>query len=625
MEKLYNVLYVINNNDSVNQRFLSKILGLSIGNINSIIKILEEKGYISIEKISGKNMYIITNDGLNFLSEKLHKEQSKKIKLHSEKSKKVKQAVILAAGEKDIFEKPVGFLPIGEKSIIERQIDLLEQHEIEKIVIVVGYKSEYYEEYAKDKGNIVLVKNDRYKWTGTMESLSLVKDIIDDDFILLENDMVFEERAIKEILNSKDRDCMVITSESGSGDEALVEIRDGYVYRMSKDVHQFNKIDGEMIGISKISYKVFNKMLDQFKYNKNPYLNYEYAVMDIGRECNIGYIKIDDLVWGEIDSIKHYDYFKKSVYNRLLRKEEEIKINNIKDKLVEILFINPEDIIDISSAGGMTNKNYKVNIKGNYYILRMPGTGTEDLINRVNENNNVHLVDYLGIDSKITYFNEESGIKLSEFIENAETLNSQTSKREDNMELTTSILRKLHTSNIEFKNEFNVFDEINRYERLLEDVECDIYEDYAKVRETVISLKNDLDSIGVELKPCHNDTVPENFIKDDKGRIYLIDWEYSGSNDPMWDLAAHILECNFSSDEEELFLQKYFEKKDIEEKYKTKILIYKILQDFLWSIWTIVKESKGDNFGSYGLDRYNRAKQNILKMNNAIGDKIYAK
>lgn len=618
MEKLYKILYIINNEKEVNQRYLSSKSNISIGGVNSIIKNLEEQEYLNIEKRNGKNIYIITKKGLDFLEKKLQQEHSKKIKLHYEDSKKVKQAVILAAGEKKVFEKPVGFLDIGDKKIVERQVELLEQNGIEKIAIVVGYKSEYYAEYAKNKNNIVLVKNDRYKWSGTMESLSLTKDVIDDDFLLIENDMVFEERAIKEILDSKDRDCMVITSESGSGDEALVEIRDGYVYKMSKDVHQFNKIDGEMIGISKISYKVFDKMLAQFKNNKNPYLNYEYALMDIGRECNIGYIKIDDLVWGEIDSIKHYEVFKKSIYNRLLRKEQEIKINSIKDQLVQILDINPEDIHDIVSAGGMTNKNYKVNIKGRYYILRMPGTGTQDMISRSNENNNVHLVDSLGIDSKITYFDEETGIKLSEFIEDAETLNSQTAKREDNMELTASILKKLHTSHIKFENEFNVFNEIEKYERLLEEANGVYYSDYSYVREEVISLKDILERVGIELRPCHNDTVPENFIKDNNGRIYLIDWEYSGSNDPMWDLAAHILECGFSKDEEELFLQKYFEKDNVEEKYKQKILIYKICQDFLWSIWTIVKEAKGDDFGSYGLDRYNRSKENLLEIDKYI-------
>lgn len=82
----------------------------------------------------------------------------------------------------------------------------------------------------------------------------------------------------------------------------------------------------------------------------------------------------------------------------------------------------------------------------------------------------------------------------------------------------------------------------------------------------------------------------------------------------MWDLAAHMLECDFSEDEEELFLQKYFGSSVIEDRYKTKILIYKICQDFLWSIWTIIKEARGDDFGSYGIDRYNRARKNLYEI-----------
>lgn len=528
-------------------------------------------------------------------------------------NKKVTQAVILAAGKKEEFGKPVAFLEINEKLIIDRFMDILSENGIEKVIIVTGYKSQYYEEYAKNRNNIVLVKNNKYKWTGTMTSLAMVKDIIDDDFLLLENDMVFEERAIKEILKSKHKDCMIITSESGSGDEALVEIRDGYVYRMSKDIHQFNKIDGEMIGISKISYEVFEKMLEQFKHNINPYLNYEYMLMDIGREYKIGYHKIDDLVWSEIDSMKHYDRFIHRTYNKLLRKEQEIKISTIKDKLIKILEVDNDDIEEIFPAGGMTNKNYLVNITGDKYILRMPGNGTESMINRVNEKHNSTLANELDLDTDILYFDEVSGIKISKLIEDAETINSQTAKREENMELIASILRKLHNSGVEFKNEFNVFKEVEKYEYLLEKAKGKNFDDYKEVRDKVMNLENELEILGIDLRPCHNDTVPENFIKG-KDSIYLIDWEYSGINDPMWDLAAHIIECDFDEDEEELFLQKYFNTDYIEEKYKRKILIYKICQDFLWSLWTNIKEAKGDEFGSYGIDRYNRAKENLLKL-----------
>lgn len=609
--KEYKILKYINENKNITQRDISKSLRISIGNVNSIIKKMEKKDLIEIKKHSNKQEYKITKRGFEELEERIKENKLEKISINNDGNKKIKQAVILAAGEKKIFKKPVSFLDLEDGKIIDRFINILKLNGIEKIVIVTGYKSEYFEEYVKDK-NIILVKNEKYKWTGTMHSLAMVKDVINDDFILLENDMIFEESAIEQILKDKNRNCMLITSESGSGDEALVEIRDGYVYKMSKDIHQFNKIDGEMIGISKISYEVFNKMLELFKDNKNPYLNYEYALMDIARDYKVGYIKPDNLVWTEIDIQEHYERAIKYIYPKLKRKEKEIKVNNIKNLLCEVLNISSEVIDKVEPIGGMTNKNFKVSMNNEDYILRIPGSGTEEMISRYSEKNNTLVASELNLDTDMIYFNEESGVKLAKYIKNSETITPKSAKRENNMIEITNILRKLHTSNATFINKFDVFEKIEEYEVLLKEVNGSNFEDYDYVKNKVLNLKDTLNDIGIKNVPCHNDTVPENFVKD-RERIYLIDWEYSGMNDPMWDLAAHCLECEFNEDEEELFLNLYFNK-SVEEKYRTKILIYKICQDFLWSIWTNIKEAKGDNFGTYGEDRYNRAKENLKKL-----------
>lgn len=606
----YSILKYINENENITQRNMSKALDISVGNINSAIKSMELENLIEVERKSNKQLYSLTKNGFEYMEKYIQKNKLEKISIHKNEEKKISQAVILAAGEKDVFKKPVSFLDLEDGKIIDRVIDILNNNGIEKIVIITGYKSEYFKVY-ENNPNITLVKSERYKWTGTMYSLSLAKDHISDDFILIENDMIFEERAIEELLKNKHRDCMLITSESGSGDEALIEIRDGYVYKMSKDMHQFNKIDGEMIGISKISYDVFNKMLDLLKENKNPYLNYEYALMDIARDYKIGYIKPDNLVWTEIDNEDHYYRAIKYVYPKLKRKEEEIKVNNIKLMLSDSLKIDIDDINSIEAVGGMTNKNYKVTINMEKYILRIPGNGTEAMINRQSEKYNTKIVSELGLDAEMLYFNEFNGIKLCKYINNAETINPKTAKREENMKLTTNILKKLHWSGSTFENEFNVFDKIREYEILLEENGGKKFNDYFEVRDKVFKLKDTLEHYGIDLKPCHNDTVPENFVKDEN-RIYLIDWEYAGMNDPMWDLAAHILECDFNEDEEELFLDIYFEN-NMNEIHKAKILIYKICQDFLWSIWTNIKEANGDNFGTYGQDRYNRAKYNLKK------------
>lgn len=611
----YRFLKIINEIEGITQRDIAEALELSIGKVNSFIKELIEEEIIYIEKIARKPYYKLTPKGFNMLEKHIAENKKDKINLHERKFKAIKQAVVLAAGNNVNFDKPVGFLRVEDITIFKRTVSILRENGIEKIVVVTGYRSEFYEEIEKEL-DIVLVKNSKYKWTGTMSSLALVKDYIDDDFILVENDLVFEERAIIEVINKKVRDCILITNESGSKDEAFVEIRDGHIFKISKDIHMLHKIDGEMIGISKISYEFFQRMLQDFEsYNRNPYLNYEYALLDVGRNIFIDYVKIDDLVWAEIDTKEHYVNVVNYVYPRIKRKEIEVKTLKLRHYLSEVLEVSLESIGDIIPAGGMTNKNYKVAIENKNYILRIPGAGTEEMINRIEEKANSKLAHELNLDTKILFFDEVSGIKVSEFIENAETLNATTAKREENMKLTSAILRTLHNSGIKLNNTFNVFDKILHYENLLKKANGDNFEDYYEVKEKVMYLQEMLKKLDVELKSCHNDCVPENFVKSGSERIYLIDWEYSGMNDPMWDLAAHSIECGFSEDDEELYLQYYFECMP-EEKYLKRILIYKICQDFLWSIWTNIKEAKGDDFGTYGIDRYNRAKTNLKKIYN---------
>lgn len=607
-EEYLRLLSIINNDKNLSQRGLAKKACVSIGKANNMIKRLMEKEYIHIEKSGKKLCYILSEDGISLLEESFKDNYLKKIILHEGGRKVIKQAVILAAGEREEFSIPVGSLPLPNEAIVERALNILEINGIKDIIIVTGYKSEYYEELAKRRG-VKTVKNPRYKWTGTMPSLACAKDFIKDDFLLIESDLIFEERLIEEVINTPKRDLVVITNESGSGDEAFVEIRKGHLFKMSKDKHQLNKIDGEMIGVSKLSLDVFNKMMEEFKYNTNPYLNYEYSLLDVSRNYDIGYLKLDDIIWGEVDNKEHYEKVTKRIYPRIKRRDDQAKEANIKASIVKALDIDENEISNIIPSGGMTNKNYKVNIKDETYVLRIAGAGTDDMINRVEEKRNSILASSLNIDTEILYLDEFSGLKIAKFIENAETLTGESAKKEENMRLTTDILKRLHTSGLKFENTFDVFEKIELYEKLLEKAKGKNFEDYYEVKEKVMKLQYLLKELDVEILASHNDTVPENFVKNEN-RIYLIDWEYSGMNDPMWDLAAHSLECNFSKKDEELFLNIYFNGEP-EEKFKKRVLIYQICQDFLWTTWTNIKEAKGDDFGSYGVDRYNRAKKNL--------------
>jgi thiamine kinase-like enzyme/choline kinase len=525
---------------------------------------------------------------------------------------KVNHAVILAAGGRKPFDVPVGFLEIEDSTIIERIISILNANGINKITIITGFKKEYYEELS-EKRNLNLVFSEKYKWTGTMHSLALAKEFIDGDFLLIESDMVFEERAITHLLNHPNPNCMLITSESGSGDEVLVEVRNNYIYKISKDLHQLNKIDGEFIGLSKISKETFLNMIEEFKFNKNPYLYYEYSLLNMIHKHDIGYEKIDDLVWTEIDTNEHYNNLQYYIYPKLKRKELEVKEKQVQDILSEVLSVEPAFIHNIEKLGGLTNNNFKVKIHDKEYVVRIPGTGTEKIINRQNEKANSSIAYQIGLDSRSIYFNEYTGLKITEYIPNAETLNPTTAKREDNMKLIADALKTLHSNNRMFNHNFDPFVETEFYEKALLDAKGKLYVDYLEQKAIFMRLKETLSELDIENVACHLDALPENFIKSGEDKMYLIDWEYSGNYDSLWDVAAVSLECGYSEDEDELFFKKYFGSKPTDQQ-RTKIEIHKIMQDMYWSMWSAAKAALGDPFlAEYSLNRYNRGKANLSK------------
>ena len=272
----------------------------------------------------------------------------------------------------------------------------------------------------------------------------------------------------------------------------------------------------------------------------------------------------------------------------------------IKEKISSLLS-REEEVLSVEQLGGMTNQNYLVKTTNKQYIVKFFGKGTEKLINRQDEKYNLELLKDLDLDVKNYLFDIEAGIKVNKYIESAITLDSTSIKTK--FDKIAPILQTIHASGKELRGEFAPFEEIKKYESLIE--EKIPYANYEAVRKEVFSLEKRLADLGVDRKSCHIDLVPENFIESPQGRLYLIDWEYSSMNDPMWDLAALFLESEFTRQEEEDFLSHY-ESEQTPVSHE-KIAIYKILQDAIWSLWTVYKEEQGADFGDYGVSRYQRA------------------
>ena len=316
MDVEFKLLKMIHESSSISQRKLSRASNVSLGKVNKELKNFEDKGYIIINRDTKSISYKLTSKGIEHLENYIEIYNKTKLQVTpNDKYKKINKAVILAAGSQKGFSCPPTLLKIGETTFLNRIISLLRKNEITDIIVVGGYEINNLKSYL-DK-DIKLLYNERYNETGSMFSLQLARDIIKDDFLLIESDLIFEEKILKDIISSEYRDCACITNADMVGDELYVEIRDNLIYKLSKDIRQFNSIDGKFMGITKISSELFSLMLNEYKDNKNPLINYEYTLLDVARKYNINYIFIEDLIWGEVNNLKEYEYVKDFIYKKI--------------------------------------------------------------------------------------------------------------------------------------------------------------------------------------------------------------------------------------------------------------------------------------------------------------------
>ncbi|MCM1142128.1 MAG: phosphotransferase, partial [Muribaculum sp.] len=515
-------------------------------------------------------------------------------------------AVILAARKEKDSTVPYPLIPFGDGvCLMDRNIAILRECGITNIIIVAGFRWEMFDRYRQD--GITIGYNKDYEFTASMGSLAECRTFIKSDFLLVESDTFFERCVVERLSEVMAGNCLTMTEESGSGDECFVETKHGFVSKITKDRHRVVNFEGEMIGVSRISLKTFKDMLNSWDDSSNPYLNYEYLLMDVTEPLDRPCLKFPNLIWGDVDCQEDFKKLKNGLYRSLRRKEDPYDDENLRQHLLAIFPDSNVSEAEISKIGGMSNKNFKVSLAGKRYVLRVPGNGSEGMVERSNEEYNASEACKLGINPPIRYFNSSTGIKLADFVDGAETLNAATVQRHGNMRKIADIYRTLHESHIRLRNEFNIFHEIEKYDRLIQKVGTEMYPGWEIVRPQVMALESYLNTLGVDLKPCHNDALYENFIKASDGTIYLIDWEYSGMNDPMADFAALFLEADFEKENEDYILDKYFNG-NIPADARMKILCYQILWDYLWAQWTVIKEKKGDDFGTYGIDRFNRAK-----------------
>tara|TARA_Y100001972_G_C7665355_1_gene336228 strand:+ start:3567 stop:4238 length:672 start_codon:yes stop_codon:yes gene_type:complete len=214
-------------------------------------------------------------------------------------------------------EIPKGLLQVGKEKLVERSVRILQSKGIENIILGTGYLSDQYEAFAKKHGFVTYINED-FATTGSFHTLCCGKEIIKENFLLLESDLLYDSAAIQSILDAKEKDVILCSGFTQSNDEVYVEALDGYLKNLSKDPTALNHVDAELVGIWKISQSLYQKLLDHHKVAEDALSkDYEKAISDIANDYPVKLCLLEDLTWCEIDDEEHLERARKYIIPKL--------------------------------------------------------------------------------------------------------------------------------------------------------------------------------------------------------------------------------------------------------------------------------------------------------------------
>ncbi|MEL3901399.1 MAG: 2-aminoethylphosphonate--pyruvate transaminase [Treponema phagedenis] len=242
----------------------------------------------------------------------------------------IKQAVILAGGlgsrlKDKTKTMPKGFLEIGGLPIVEQSVQKLLAHGIEKIVIGTGHCSEYYDRLAEKYPAIITVKNEKYAHTGSMGTLEVCAACVDDDFILLESDLIYDSAGLFALINDARKNLILASGATQSGDEVYLEADENEcVTGISKHQETLHTIFGELVGITKLTKDTLNRMCTFSQAHKSdlPKMEYEHALLEAAKTETVAIKKIEYFVWREIDNDEHLQMAVQHIYPHIVENEQ---------------------------------------------------------------------------------------------------------------------------------------------------------------------------------------------------------------------------------------------------------------------------------------------------------------
>ncbi|MDH3693062.1 MAG: phosphotransferase [Gammaproteobacteria bacterium] len=269
-----------------------------------------------------------------------------------------------------------------------------------------------------------------------------------------------------------------------------------------------------------------------------------------------------------------------------------------------------QESVSIERLGGLTNRNYKIDTPKGSFVLRLAGEGTSNYIDRSAEFHNASIASRAGVNAEIVHFNVDDGTMICRYIESSVTMDQEKFCDLDAIRRTGRAFRQLHDCGEKFKGDFELFQQIDQYLGVVKDLGAALPEGYEVVQKDAEKVRSALSAHVLPSAPCHCDPMVENCI-DNGEQMYIIDFEYAGNNDPMWDLGDLSVEGAFNNEQDYEFLAAYFGHEpsgfDV-----GRMVMYKAMCDLLWTLWGVVQhanDNPADDFWAYAVERLERCKK----------------
>lgn len=260
----------------------------------------------------------------------------------------------------------------------------------------------------------------------------------------------------------------------------------------------------------------------------------------------------------------------------------------------------------VERLGGLTNRVYRLGA----FCLRLPGKGTEAYIDRGNEAIASVEAAKAGIAPEVIFVDAKSGVMVTRFIQGAVTMTPEGfATYQAAAARAGAAFAQLHKSGAVFPFRFELFAMIDEYLGLLATKDVALPDGYHDVVAEAETVRAAIARNPVPLAPCHCDPLCENLL-DTGARMWIVDWEYSGMNDPMWDLGDLSVEAGMTEAQEAEMLVAYFGGEPKAPDH-ARMVIYKAMCDLLWTLWGLIQLAEGnpaDDFRAYADGRFARCK-----------------